>query len=196
VRMSLINVRPVRFLALLLLLAGAIGIASPEPVLAALPPASLAASFTINGSLSGVAATSAGNAWAVGSFTAGKGFTRTLIVHWSGTAWKQVPSPGPLGSSLKGVAALSARSAWAVGSSGTHALIERWNGTTWKQVPSPSSADSSLSGVAAISADDAWAVGHSFTRRLIQSSFCRNTVRRRLRSSGRKWSEASCSRCA
>jgi hypothetical protein len=34
-------------------------------------------------SLSGVAATSATNAWAVGGADAGK----TLILHWNGTAW-------------------------------------------------------------------------------------------------------------
>jgi hypothetical protein len=72
-----------------------------------------AASFTINGALSGVAATSAGNAWAVGGANSGK----TLIVHWNGTAWSRVPSPSLSGfASLSGVAATSATNAWAVGS--------------------------------------------------------------------------------
>ena len=68
-------------------------------------------------SLSGVAATSAGSAWAVG-FTRPASAAKTLILRWNGTAWKRVPSPSPGGQRrrlLRGVAATSAGSAWAVG---------------------------------------------------------------------------------
>jgi len=68
--------------------------------------------------LTGVAATSASNAWAVGFYDNGVGTPyRTLIVHWNGTAWKRVPSPNPsrFADVLNGVAATSARNAWAVG---------------------------------------------------------------------------------
>ena len=41
--------------------------------------------------LSGVTATSASNAWAVGAITADPG--QTLIERWNGTAWMRVPSP-------------------------------------------------------------------------------------------------------
>src|SRR6266566_2708499 len=51
--------------------------------------------------LSGVAATSAGSALAVG-YTGGK----TLILRWNGTVWRRVPSPTPAGGGiLTGVAA-------------------------------------------------------------------------------------------
>jgi len=63
--------------------------------------------------LSGVAATSAGNAWAVGDYSIG-GQEQMLIEHWNGTAWKVVPSPNPAGSAgnrLFGVAATSAGNA-------------------------------------------------------------------------------------
>jgi hypothetical protein len=42
---------------------------------------------------------------------------QTLIVHWNGTAWKQVPSPNPstTHSVLFGVTATSAANAWAIG---------------------------------------------------------------------------------
>jgi hypothetical protein len=44
------------------------------------------------------------NAWAVGYTNNGN----TLIVHWNGTAWAQVPSPSPPpGSNLTGVGATS-----------------------------------------------------------------------------------------
>jgi hypothetical protein len=115
--------------------------------------------------LMAVAATSARNAWAVGFWqqAAGNKAQRTLILHWKGAAWKQVPSPNPPGNdSLGGVAALSARNAWAVGYQGIYlenALILHWNGTAWKRVPSPSPPETVLEAVAATSARNAWAVG-------------------------------------
>lgn len=121
--------------------------------------------------LYGVAATSAASAWAVGQDDNGHGY-QALILHWGGTAWKQVPGPD-LGSSprssLNAVAATSAASAWAVGQScATNAcpegrqLIEHWDGTAWRRMPSPASARSgSLTGVTATSARNVWAVGAS-----------------------------------
>jgi hypothetical protein len=118
------------------------------------------------GLLEGVAATSAGNAWAVGfSFANGK----SLILRWNGAAWKLVPSPNPP-AFLVGVAATSARNAWAVGyilrGPGDKPVILHWNGSAWKQVPSPTfAAGADLIGVAAASTRSAWAVGSigSFT---------------------------------
>jgi hypothetical protein len=89
--------------------------------------------------VNGVAATSTRNAWAVGS----NGLGKTLIMHWNGSAWTQVPSPNFGGvNSLAGVAAVSANNVWAVGQTGSlsspKSLILRWNGKAWKRVPSPS----------------------------------------------------------
>src|SRR6185437_14633297 len=89
--------------------------------------------------LDGVAAVSASNVWAVGSFSNNDSAARTLILHWNGSKWKQVPSPHPgVESDLFSVAA-SHGSAWAVGDFSTasreNSLILRWNGTRWKKVP-------------------------------------------------------------
>jgi hypothetical protein len=123
--------------------------------------------------LAGVAATSATDAWAVGNYyNPTKQETLGLILHWNGTAWKQVASPNPstVGlDNLYGVAATSPSNAWAVGGSydgsAYQTLVLRWNGTAWKQVASPnpggSSVGNSLSGVTALSAAEAWAVGIS-----------------------------------
>jgi hypothetical protein len=118
--------------------------------------------------LNGVTALSPRDAWAVGSYTTGTG-TRTLIVHWDGSAWARVPSPSPGGPSsnsfLHGVTARSPGEAWAVGSyttaSGVHSLVLRWSGTAWERVPSPNPGygGDTLTGVAAVSASSAWAVG-------------------------------------
>ena len=88
-----------------------------------------------------VTATSASNAWAVGGTGQGN-FGKTLILHWNGTAWTRVPSPGPPGDSyLSGVAAIVRKQCLGgrLHRRGTsfHALIVRWNGSRWTRVPSP-----------------------------------------------------------
>ena len=113
--------------------------------------------------LSGVAAASGGDVWAVGySNNLDDSVIRSLIEHWDGTQWSVVNSPNrdPADTLLSGVAALSSRSAWAVGA-GLGALIEHWNGTKWSIVKSPTTG-ASLRGVAALSEQDVWAVGDSF----------------------------------
>jgi len=112
-----------------------------------------------------VAATSASNAWALGGTEGGQ----TLILHWNGTSWKQVPSAGAVGS-LTGVGASSATNAWAVGSvlgsgpGSATALILHWNGTSWQRVPGPRlSGKVYLGTVAVTSGRDAWAVGGVYT---------------------------------
>lgn len=117
--------------------------------------------------LDGVAAISASNVWAVGSYYGGTA-ERTLIEHWNGIAWKVIPSPnhGTSSNYLSGVAATSASNVWAVGTyyvSGVNrTLIEHWNGTAWKLLKSPNrgTSDNQLVGVAVTSSSDAWAVGH------------------------------------
>jgi hypothetical protein len=116
-------------LALATILAGgaaagiALGSSSPAGAATRGPSAPLATTFSIAGELNGVAATSASNAWAVGAGPGG-----TLILHWNGTAWKQVPTPG---TGELTVAAPPGGLAWAVGYTGRKTLILRWNGTTW-----------------------------------------------------------------
>src|SRR5690348_10520518 len=114
--------------------------------------------------LYGVAATSATNAWAVGTAD-----FRPLILHWDGTTWKQVPSPAPPAfDTLSGVAATSATSAWAVGSDSVRGTLSfHWNGTTWTRTPGPSASLDLFSGVAATSATNAWAVGSADNSTLI-----------------------------
>jgi eukaryotic-like serine/threonine-protein kinase len=119
---------------------------------------------TAASSIADVAAASADSAWAVGSTGCGATSTRTVILHWNGTAWTRVPSPSPgPGDVLLGVTTTSAGTAWAIGNTisgtGTSPLILRWNGTAWTTVPSPSPAGSDIYGVAATPAGGAWAVG-------------------------------------
>jgi hypothetical protein len=143
------------------MLAAAIAVAGPSAPAGATTrgqSSPLTTSLSVAGELSGVAATSASSAWAVGS--TGSVFShRPLIVHWNGTSWKQTSSSGLPGGALSAVAATSASNAWAVGATNSgQSLILHWNGTSWKQVPSAGAAGS-LTGVGASSATNAWAVG-------------------------------------
>jgi hypothetical protein len=105
--------------------------------------------------LRAVAATSAGNAWAVGS--AG---SHALILHWDGSTWTQMLGPG---GELGGVAASSGSNAWAVGSTKGRTLTLHWNGRAWTRVPSPSPRPEGLTdflnSVAIGPGNAAWAVG-------------------------------------
>ena len=118
--------------------------------------------------LNGVYARSANDVWAVGEDSSSSAPLATLILHWTGSKWTQVPSPNPgaPGNELTAVSADAANDAWAVGTilaSGgvTHTLILHWNGTSWSQVSSPTPDNSylNLAGVSAISPSDAWAAG-------------------------------------
>ena len=115
-------------------------------------------------SLSGVAAISASDIWAVGSDVSG-----ALTEHWNGTQWSFVSNPDQ-GTShyLSGVAALSTSDVWAVGQYVTTSvnfdtLTEHFDGAKWSIIPSPNTASqfNDLLGVAVVSAHDVWAVGNS-----------------------------------
>lgn len=109
--------------------------------------------------LSGVAATSATNAWAVGGKNG-----KTLILRWNGKMWRQARSPVVAGN-LASVAAISGRNAWAVGLGGTKSsrtIIEHWNGKSWKVIQGPVRVGTLIS-VSATSASNVWAVGSSGT---------------------------------
>ena len=74
--------------------------------------------------LTGIAAVSATDIWAVGFSTDSTG-THTLTLHWDGTSWSIISSPNGTGaaSTLSGVAATSAGTVIAVGESGPSSLI-------------------------------------------------------------------------
>jgi hypothetical protein len=120
--------------------------------------------------LKGVAAVSATDIWAVGSYRDGGAILeKTLILRWNGTAWSIVSSPNPQSfqNALNAVAVVSAGDVWAVGytsdGTGYKTLTLRWNGSAWqtKNSPSPGSPNNELLGVAAVAPDDVWAIGYA-----------------------------------
>lgn len=122
-------------------------------------------------SLSAVQALSPSDVWAVGEASSGQPFalSKTLIVHWDGTAWTRVPSPGPtsLGVSLSSLSMDSATDGWAAGpvyheqTNTTTGLEMHWNGTSWQQVTALPAFI--FAGVKSFSPSDATAVGDDRT---------------------------------
>lgn len=114
--------------------------------------------------LTGVAALTGSDAWAVGSARDPASLTQTALAeHWDGTAWRVVPTPD-LGTEARftGVTAVSAADVWAVGElvDAELPLAEHWDGVRWSRVPLPATGrDSVFDGVTAISTGDVWAVG-------------------------------------
>jgi serine/threonine protein kinase len=106
-----------------------------------------------NSDLYSVSVGQANNVWAVGSSCVSVCYmkskiNRSLIMHWDGGAWTQIPSPSPPSSSwLEGVTASPSGKAWAVGgtcvsacgttSESDRALIMNWNGRAWSTVANP-----------------------------------------------------------
>src|SRR5207249_1939316 len=119
--------------------------------------------------LHGVGALSSTDVWAVGSRGVQDG-DRTLVEHWDGTSWKEIPSANVLGMDsniLTSVTAIAADDIWAAGYAFSnadfvaHTLTLHWDGTSWSVVPSPDATNFGdlLWGVSASSSTDVWAVG-------------------------------------
>lgn len=120
-----------------------------------------AATDLVGGILSGVAAASATDVWAVGShLDATIGGSAGLIEHWDGSRWSIVPSPTSA-SNLTSVAVISSSDVWAAGEAGLQPVFEHWDGKTWSAFSGPpvSAQYLAVSGITAVSATDVWAVG-------------------------------------
>jgi hypothetical protein len=121
------------------------------------------------GYLSGVAARSATDVWAVGG---------TVAMHWNGRSWTRFGTPAThSGGGVVAVAVTSPTNAWAVGSTGkawdstvpAAPLVEHWNGRRWAVQRSPQvPGGGRLNSVSAVSASDAWAVGSAGAQTLVE----------------------------
>jgi len=128
--------------------------------------------------LSGVAAQSDSDGWAVGQQFVGAGQPQQppVAYQWSGSAWSLTPTPQlPMYGALQGVSASSAADAWAVGFTviGRHdrgTLVERWNGSSWSvnSLNAESGFAAGLQSVADIAPDDVWAAGEGATGGLVE----------------------------
>jgi hypothetical protein len=156
-----------------------------------------ATSYATAGRLTGVAAASASNAWAVGAKGSYASST-VLMLHWNGRAWSRVTSPKVLDGTagqLTAITVVSATDAWAVGVTGAigsgkdHTLLLHWNGKAWSQVTSPAPvAGGDLAAVTA-TATSGWAVGYVNTNP--DAPACCAGTPLIFRLTGSKWSRVS-----
>lgn len=108
--------------------------------------------------LTGVTATGANDAWAVGwRDRYGYSATLPLRLRWDGSSWQSVAGSFDTGV-LRAVDASGPSDVWAVGT-----YIEHFDGNQWRTVPFPSDIGSHFeTAVAAVSPDDAWIAAISF----------------------------------
>jgi hypothetical protein len=120
--------------------------------------------------LTGVAATSSHDVWAVGAVAHAErrddgsemDLDRTLAVHWDGNRWSVVPTPDDTpDDTLVAVSARSSSDIWAVGAANhtvdpnvsfVTPLVEHWDGARWSvvHVPTPGLDPSNTAAVAAL----------------------------------------------
>lgn len=143
--------------------------------------------------LRGVAAVSANDVWAVGYRGGTKTETpiETLILHWDGARWSQVPSPNISGGAnqLFGVTAIAANDIWAVGFAGGAPLAMRWNGSVWSIVPvEPNGGlrSEKLTAVSGADGNEVWAVGDG------KGIFTNQTFATIRHWDGARWTEKVC----
>jgi hypothetical protein len=127
----------------------------------------------ISARLDGLAASSASDAWAVGSAWPDSRSQQPLMLHWNGRRWARVEGAGVPGFgyvTLLGVAVHSAADAWAVGEAESttkpvvRPVIEHWDGRRWRLVANPRVPPmTALSSVTVAADGEAWAVGTPFT---------------------------------
>lgn len=126
-------------------------------------------SFTIPGSplepdspsLSGLGGSASDDVWAVGALGSGGG----LVLHWDGSTWSQIDSPGEESIvRLRWVVSSGPDRAWVTGSEGNgptqlHPLSAAWDGTVWSPALSP--AASGFGNLVLASSDRLLALGGS-----------------------------------
>jgi hypothetical protein len=113
--------------------------------------------------LTGVDARTAGDAWAVGSFSDAAGTQQPYVAHFDGASWRRVATPALAGGgSLADVVALSATTAVAVGRSDGAPLVLRWTGASFTRETTPTAANPFLTGAAAAGPGAVWAIGYRF----------------------------------
>jgi hypothetical protein len=122
------------------------------------------------GELTAVTVVTARDAWAVGYIPAAGGtLSRSLLLHWNGTAWSQVTSPGPVPGGLLWAVTATATAGWAVGYVNTNPsaplccagtpLVLRLSGTKWSRVSTKLGDGAYLKGVAVTGTNIALAAG-------------------------------------
>jgi hypothetical protein len=115
--------------------------------------------------LTGIAATSATDVWAVGYEWISNFVELPLLLHYDGRTWRTFNTSRLQFGQLSSVFARSTDDVWAVGWTGqvpnVNALALHWNGTSWKRAAFPTENGGwiVLKSVFSVATNDVWAVG-------------------------------------
>lgn len=122
----------------------------------------------LGGVLNAISVRAHDDIWAVGYYN-GEVNSRTLTMHFDGSAWTVVPSPNlPNGNRLAGVVAISPTNAWAVGWTSNPSSLDdksfsmHWDGASWSIVDTPQPGGAAVDRLLAVDAtgpNDVWASG-------------------------------------
>lgn len=115
----------------------------------------------VDGVLTGIAANSENDVWAVGFHTDAAYHAHSLSMHWDGNTWAVIPNANFVNreNAFRAVAALGSDNVWAVGyrTQRRHSMIQRWTGNNWKRVRSPDIG--ALYAITGTGADNLWVAG-------------------------------------
>jgi len=138
--------------------------------------------------LTGVAAVSSRDVWAVGSID-----RKPLVMHWDGYRWRRSQLPSVQRGALEDVVAVAADDVWAVGAGGVgwRPLAVHWDGKRWRTLDMRTSVSrgSDLRAIDAASAKDVWAAGTSGEDAPVSMGWS-DLV---LRWNGRRWQQVASS---
>ncbi|GAA4463281.1 lipoprotein [Phytohabitans houttuyneae] len=136
---------------------------------AALPPIAWRGRFDL------VAADSPSNVWVVGSTAAPRPEDQvTHVLHYDGTAWREVPFPRGKGESYVLITGLTVVSGhpWVVGNRQSDVIVEQWDGRSWRSHRSPAECRTggasfggmpnfcTFAAIKAFAPNDVWAAGN------------------------------------
>ncbi|GGR77212.1 hypothetical protein GCM10010169_21800 [Micromonospora fulviviridis] len=131
--------------------------------------------ITWHGRFDLVAADSPSNVWAVGSTAAaGPEDQVTHVLHYDGTAWREVPFARRNSKSYALITGLTVvdGQAWVVGNQLSEVIIEQWDGRSWRSHRSPAECRAggtsfggmpnfcTFTAIKAFRSDDVWAAGN------------------------------------
>jgi hypothetical protein len=117
--------------------------------------------------LTGVAAISKRDAWAIGF---GTDYAEHFVIeHWNGKVWQRVAAPYPSGDNMEELTSISAASphdVWAVGDYSGYgntldgdSLLLHWDGHHWTRADLPAPLSGGIWDVRAVGPNDVWALG-------------------------------------
>lgn len=131
--------------------------------------------ITWHGRFDLVAADSPSNVWVVGSTAAaGPEAQVTHVLHYDGTAWREVPLPRRDSRSYALITGLTVAGGhtWVVGNQLSEVIIEEWDGRSWRSHRSPAECRTggasfggmpnfcTFTAIKAFRSDDVWAAGN------------------------------------